>query len=137
MSEYTSKQLYPEIYAMRPAYECEPGWWKLRWKPIWGRTWRVYLWRPWKWDRRPRFWLKCFQSGGFGFRWWRDDAHNGWGRSYECLCMEIRIFVLELGFWIKWNYRVMSSGPGSGTPVPLELPIEYHDARASACEWGK
>ena len=25
---------YDFIYQLKPKYECEPGWWKLRWRPI-------------------------------------------------------------------------------------------------------
>lgn len=113
MKEYSAKELYPEIYAMKPQYEYEPGWWKLKWKPIWRGTYAFYKIGRWKWN----WW-----SGGFAFQWWREDARNGWGRYYKCFSFRVVFLDWTWGFWIKWDYRVMAKGPGQGTPVPLDIP---------------
>ena len=119
--EITAKTCYPEIYAMEPAYEKEPGWWKLKWRPIFGPkgTYAVYWMNPFM-DHCGRWWKS---SRGLGVKWGFHGAHNGWNRSYECFAIEFILLFGSLNFWIKWNYVVHKDGPmDGGEPVPLTLP---------------
>lgn len=100
------------LYKLKPKYECEPGWWKLAWRPIKNGTWNVYRSRGSK-----RNWT-C------GVRLYRGGAHNGWGRSWDTVSLKIDFGRLG-GFeaWITWNIRVMAEGPlDTATKRPLEIP---------------
>lgn len=90
---------YDFIYQLKPKYECEPGWWKLRWRPIRRGTWNV--------------WARTMgrRSFGLGFFWWETGAHNGWGRAWSGRELILRILWWEWSAWIRWNIRVMAEGP--------------------------
>lgn len=90
---------YEDIYALKPAYQTEPGYWKLQWRPLWRKTFSVYVSRSWA-------------SYGLGINWgtW-GSTHNGWNRSYDRFDFSVRFFQWTINFWIKWNYIVHESGP--------------------------
>lgn len=99
---------YEDIYELKPVYETDPGWWKLRWRPLWRKTFSVWFSR---------------YSTGLGFRWYRDDARNGWGRSFKRLSFDVLTPFGSINFWIKWNYVVHRDGPSDASPrQPLVLP---------------
>jgi len=88
--------IYDEIYLLKPMYEDMrggPGWYKLKWRPLWKKTLNVYN----EWS---------FRSYGFGVMWWRDDADNGWNRSYKCIRVRITLINFTISAWIKWDYMV-------------------------------
>lgn len=117
MKRLTAKDCYPEIYAMTPMFEKEPGWWKLKWKPIWRETISAYVRR--SYSHRGRWW----HTVGFGISYRLDGAHNGWGRSYDSFSVDVRFLHWTFSAWIKWNYIVMAEGPSDGGEmVPLTLP---------------
>jgi hypothetical protein len=109
----------PDVfYLLRPVYECEPGWWKLRWRPIWGETFSVYRDRRWG----ARWW----QNHGLGAHWyWSHDGHNGWGRHFHRVDVYAHLIWWRFNFWIRWNFRVMESGPmdvAKKDQQPLTIP---------------
>lgn len=100
---------YFEIYEMTPVKEVEPGWWRLKWKPIDYGTYHFYSW---SWEK------------AFGLYVTRDDATNGWGRYYKRLDIRFGLGFRTFNFWIKWDYRVMAEGPLDITPrKPLRIPV--------------
>lgn len=108
MKKYKSDELYPDIYALRPDYEIERGWWKLKWRPLWKKTFSFYLVKG--------------RSDVIAIRCGRNDARNGWGRYYKRFDFALIIFGFEPTFWVKWDYRVMADGPSDGgESVPLNL----------------
>lgn len=105
----SSREPYFEIYEMKPVKEVEPGWWKLRWKPIRLGTWHFYAFT---WEK----------SLGILAYW--GGAHNGWHRSYDRFDLRIGLGFRTYNFWIKWNYIVHKDGPSDvATPRPLTLAI--------------
>jgi len=115
---------YSWIYKLKPVKEVEPGWWKLRWRPVKntikndGGTWNVYFETgvcggPWRW------W------GMLGIQMWKNGAHNGWHRSYDRFDVRIGLLFLVINFWVKWNIIVHKDGPSDVAPEkrrPLEVP---------------
>lgn len=103
---------YDVIYLLKPHYETEPNWWKLRWSPIWRHTfsfYRVGYTRWWNW----------------GIRSYRCDANNGWGRSYSHWFLDLELAGHSFMFWIRWNFIVHKDGPldvAEENKRPLELP---------------
>lgn len=101
------------LYKLTPIRETEPGWYKLRWRPIRNGTWHFYKCKAW-----PRKW-------SLGIKIYRGGAHNGWGRAWEDLNIQIcfgRLGMIEA--WIVWNIRVMGEGPGDVAEAqrrPLDL----------------
>lgn len=100
---------YEDIYSLVPDYEIEPGWWKLKWKPLWRKTFSIYI-------------SRGYRCTGFGARWYERGAHNGWGRSYNAYQFEFLLFTWTLNFWIKWNYCVMAEGPSDQSPLRPIIP---------------
>jgi hypothetical protein len=88
---------YPDIYSLKPDYETEQGWWKLKWRPLWKKTFRISL--------------GSWQHYGLGFRFCFSGAHNGWGRSFDQCWFDFHFLVWELRGWVRWNYIVMAEGP--------------------------
>ena len=101
---------YDVIYLLKPIKEVEPGWWKLRWRPIWRHTFSIYT-------------SKNFDWFTWGFRCVRCDAQNGWNRSYNHFVFDMDFGKLGgLNFWIRWNFIVHQDGPGDvSNPKPLNL----------------
>lgn len=88
------------LYKLTPVREVEPGWYKLRWRSIRNGTWNFHASRGWS------------HNWSVGVKITRDGAHNGWGRSWESLSIQIslgRLAVLEA--WIHWRIVVMGKGP--------------------------
>jgi len=99
---------YDVIYKLDPVAEVEPGWWRLRWRPIWRHTFSAYRCQ----------WLKLI-----GVEWWRSDARNGWNRSYKHFGIRIGVGFLVFEGWVKWNFVVHQDGPSDvSIRRPLELP---------------
>jgi len=91
---------YGFIYKLKPHNEVEPGWWKLKWKPIFKHTWNVFVYR----------------GKLFGFRTYRIDANNGWHRSYKHLFVELDVLFKKITFWVKWDIVVHEDGPSDMKP---------------------
>lgn len=114
--DYFKYEYYPDIYALTPDYEYEPGWWKLKWKPLWRKTYSV-------WSRKN--YTCCgplWRSMALGFRTHEASAHNGWNRSYQSQTLEVFLLFWTVTFWIKWNYRVHKDGP-SDVPHDKQYPL--------------
>ncbi len=98
---------YEYIYKLKPVEEIEPGWYKLRWRPIKHKgfnntgTWNLYMYRTFMSFRKNMFRFSCYDSG----------AHNGWGRSYDGFVVEVTLIWFVIGFWIRWNIKCMAEGP--------------------------
>jgi len=104
---------YDEIYKLKPLYEDlkrgGPGWYKLRWKPIWFGT--IYIYPEWTfnkmgkiiWQRHPAMLGLDIYNG--------NAAHNGWNRSYERLDITIGLIFVKIRIWIKYDYIVHKDGP--------------------------
>lgn len=112
MKEYELRGPYAAIYALKPAYEDlkdgGPGWYKLKWRPLWGKTFQFYFWK--------------FDYGKSRLRVVDYGAHNGWHRSYECKKLELGMFGHTIGFWFAWNFIVHKDGPGDmGFKKPLVI----------------
>ena len=96
---------YDVFYMLPIAYEDTKrggaGWYKLSWRPIWKQTYSLYVNETWK----------SWHSHMLGFRWYRCDAHNGWGRSFNHLFIEMGLAAITITFWIRWNFMCMAEGP--------------------------
>ena len=77
---------------LKPIKEVEPGWWKLKWKPVKNGTYNIFLSGG-----------KSYNAKQFGIRFWRGGAHNGWGRDYDGFAIEIG-FWWTLNIWINFNF---------------------------------
>jgi hypothetical protein len=116
---------YEYIYMLKPVKEVSPGWWKLRWKPIKHRgydnkegTWNFYVSKLYKWHR----------SIGFTIR--SSGEHNGWGRSYDAIGVEIALWFFRIDFWVKYNIIVCKDGPqdvAEEDKKPIEVPKKDND----------
>lgn len=114
---------YDAIYKMKPLYEDRrrggEGWYKLQWRPIWKGTFNLYWTKCWRGYRT--LGVQISEAGG---------AHNGWGRSYDRLNVELFLYFLSIHFWAHFNFIVHKDGPSDITPMrPLTLtgkePIRY------------
>lgn len=102
---------YDVLYMLEPEYEDLKrggvGWYKLKWRPIWGHT--FYL-------------CRYKHENLFGVRWYRCDQRNGYFRSYRHLEVYIGIPFFILSFWIKWDFMCHKEGPSDvRTRKPLDL----------------
>lgn len=85
---------------LTPLGYVEPGWRRLRWRPIKHRypsegTWNIYFWR---WRPRSEFQLMLYRA----------DWNNGWGRSKKVLRLQISIpWIGGMEAWIAWNHMAM------------------------------
>ena len=91
-------RMYPDIYSLKPLREIDEDWWRLKWKPLWKKTFNLYV-------------SPVYRTLGLGFRCWRGDARNGWNRSYKRLDIEVWLLFWTCSFWIKWDYIVHRGGP--------------------------
>lgn len=87
---------YDVLYMLRPVREVEPGWWKLRWRPIWRHTFSIY--------RSRTRWF-------FGVWAYRTDANNGWHRSYKHLTVRFGVPLITFEVWFRWDFVVHKDGP--------------------------
>jgi hypothetical protein len=103
---------YPEIYAMEPHREVEPGWWSLKWKPIRKGTFHFYCFT---WEKNLGLYIRF------------NRIQNGWGRSYKRLDFNLGLGFRTYNAWIKYDYLVHKDGP-SDVPDqdrrPLNIPEE-------------
>ena len=90
---------YEWIYKLRPVREVEPGWWKLRWRPLKNGTWNLYTTKGYP-EYRPVGVM--IEKGG---------AYNGWGRRWSQANLRIGLWLLEINLWIRWGITVMEEGP--------------------------
>ncbi len=100
---------YEDIYALTPVREVEPDWWKLRWRPLWGKTFSIY-----------KSYGKCL-----GIMLSRNDVRNGWGRSYKRADLRIGLVVWSFDAWLHWDYVVHKDGPfdvAESDRKPLAIP---------------
>ena len=108
---------YGFLYDMKPVKEVEPGWFKLRWKPIkhtypHGGTWNLYTSRLFRGHHA--IGIICRRSG----------EHNGWGRSWEDFSITVTLWSTLIEFWIRWRFHIMEEGPSDvakGTRRPLNV----------------
>lgn len=106
------------LYKLKPLYKSEPGWWKLRWRPIKNGTWNVApcLHNPFReWTSR---------NWGFGIVLWRNDERNGWGRSWKDLNLLVHLGRMgTIDIWIHWDIHCMAEGPcDMKDRRPLDIP---------------
>lgn len=109
----TERKYYLDIYALKPVKEVEPGWWKLRWRPLWKKTFSLYSL---SWERGLGFLLHWGRSNG---------AHNGWNRSWDAVDFRLLTPFGAWNGWIKYNYIVHKDGPSDvpdADKAPLEIP---------------
>jgi hypothetical protein len=97
---------YDWIYKLPIGKEVEPGWYKLKWRPIRRGTWNMWIntnkvYR-WNWNF------------AMGLDIWRGGAHNGWGRSYDRLDVILHCGYWNINSWIHWNVIVHKDGPQDG-----------------------
>ena len=86
---------YDFIYMLKPIKEVEPGWWKLKWKPIFKHTWSIYT---------SGYRIKWFD---WAFQMRVSGAHNGWNRSYDRFDIHIEVLGYDVCFWIRcFNFYV-------------------------------
>lgn len=89
------------IYELKPIYEIEPGWYKLRWRPIKNGTWNIWFEDTWhSWD---------YKRIGITFR--KGGAHSGWGRDWDDFKIDLHFGWFNINLWIIWNIQVMAQGP--------------------------
>jgi hypothetical protein len=100
---------YDVIYLLKPEKEVEPGWWKLKWKPIFRQTYSFYC-------------MKVWGSYGLAFYTWTSHAQNGWHRSFKHRHFELQILNYRFSFWVRWRFIVHQDGPSDATiKRPLDL----------------
>ena len=106
---------YDWIYKLKPVKEVEPGWWKLRWRPIKNRidvphnggTWNIY--------REQHGWVHKWWHM-WGIQMWKTGVHNGWHRGWDRFDMRLGFGPIVINFWIKWNIIVHEDGPSDLEP---------------------
>lgn len=93
-----------------PIRQVEPDWYLLKWEPVKGATYGLYLIRE---SRHAPPLLRAYECG----------AHNGWGRGYEQAVIEVSLpFGRMLCFWIRWRIIVHKDGPMDWPDrIPLDL----------------
>lgn len=106
---------YEAIYKMKPLYEDRRrggvGWYKLQWRPIWRETFSIYCSKCWRGYRQIGF-----EIGELG------SAHNGWGRYYDRLNIDVFLWLFSIHFWVHYNFIVHRDGPlDVSHPKPLVL----------------
>jgi len=84
---------------LKPVREVEPGWWKLRWRPIKHRDGCNGNWN--------FFSRKVYFEGRGGFGIGLNVEYHPWwnyGSSYKCLSIAWQFGSRMYEFWIKWDY---------------------------------
>ena len=108
---------YEWVYKLKPIKEVEPGWWKLRWRPIKGGTWNAYSIK--------HFTRRYWQTG---LLITRDGVRNGWGRFWESMEIIMALGFIKIHAWIRWNIVVQEHGPDDVAEKdkrPLDVPTKY------------
>lgn len=105
--------LYDVLYMLEPVEEVSPGWWRLRWRPLWRYTYSAYV-------------IKNLRgSWGLGARSYRGDADNGWGRYWKGVTVEVWLLRWTWHAWVRWKFIVMEEGPfDTKERRPLAIPAE-------------
>lgn len=90
-------------------HQENPYWYELGWRPIWFGTYYCYF----TFNNLMKFFSSgwCKAHTFLGIRINKGGAHNGWGRSWEKLDIEIGLILLTLHFWLRWKIVVMVEGP--------------------------
>ena len=84
---------YSWLYLLPVGEEFEPGWYRLKWRPIKNGNWNLYTF-----TQGPKWWFhRCY----LGIKLWDGGTHNGWGRGWDGR-------ILRIGFWF-YVYRVLDS----------------------------
>lgn len=95
------------FYNLKPQYECEPGWYKLKWRPIKGQTWNLFMMKYPKWTFR-------FSKNDHGHK-------NGWGRYSDGVGYNLFIGKIMVMFWVRWNFKVSKDGPLDSKRGPIKI----------------
>lgn len=106
---------YEVIYKLKPIKEIEPGWWKLKWRPIFGIDGTWYFWSGGRFD--PWRWRVCT---------WRDVYENGWNRGYKHFYFDVTLAGHTFDFWVQWDFIVHADGPSD---VSVKRPLDLSEAR--------
>jgi len=88
---------YDFITKLPASHESEPGWWKLKWRPIKNGTWNMCLFKGNTHIKR--------------FMVYRMDWNNGWHRSWNGINLHIRLPGYDFMFWFRWDFLVHENGP--------------------------
>ena len=107
---------YEFIYKLKPIKEVEPGWWKLRWKPIKNGTYNIFITKE----------MISYSHHFIGIRFYEVNAHNGWHRSWDGRAFEIGLLFFTIHMWIIWNIVVHEDGPSD---VRERKPLNLTKAR--------
>lgn len=94
---------YKVLYLLKPNREVEPDWWSLRWRPIWRETVSAYI------ENNLHRW--SIGTFGLGFKMYRSDAYNGWGRRWKHWTIALNIAWWTAHLWVRWGFVVHRSGP--------------------------
>lgn len=89
------------MYHLLVPVKKEGDWYKLKWKPIKGETYNLFIinnWASWK-------------SKWIGIVYTPNNAHNGWGRFYDGIRIQIGFLFFEIHFWIKYNISCIEKSP--------------------------
>lgn len=120
------------IYEMKPLYEdLKRGgkdWYKLKWKPIKNGTYNLWIEKT----------LRSWKVNLLGIRYYKSNAHNGWGRSWDGFAVEIGFIFFTIHFWIHYNYCVHKDGPqdvANENKRPLNL-TDLRGGRNNRAEYG-
>ena len=96
---------YGFIYALPIESEVEPGFFKLKWRPIkhtreTDGTWNIYC------ERYPCSFRK------WGFESWDHGTHGyGHHRSWDGIAYRLCLWWFAIQFWVRWNVIVHKDGP--------------------------
>ena len=101
------------FYMLRPIRENlkdgGPGWYNLRWRPIFRETFSAYV-TPF---RSARLFL--------GLKAYRCDRSNGWNGYYKHFFVEVGFLFFDVTAWIKWDFMVHKDGPTDIAKVPIDI----------------
>ena len=105
------------FHELTPIKEFEPGWFKLRWKPIKNGTWNIAFRR----SRNERYYFRVGKCG----------SHNGWGRSWDGWDIDISLFGFYFLFWIHYNHECLREGPFdcTGTDGKSIYPLDFTNSK--------
>jgi len=101
------------FHRLKPVKEFEPGWWKLKWRPIKNGTWNFH-------------WYKILPSSKFcEFKLLIDwnGCHNGWGRGYDGFSVEFIFIRWGFKFWLHYNHYCQEGAPLDTHDESLRLKI--------------
>lgn len=92
----TEKRL--TVWQILKPMDFEDGWYSLAWEPLKHcdqneGTYNLYSSRCYKFD--------------LGFRAYRSDWTNGWGRYKKAFYFEVFLIWRSFHFWIAWDHKAM------------------------------